>query len=109
MGARSEPVRSRPRETLVRLRTYAAALGLVAAALLLRQALDPLLGDRDLAEELLRRIPSLRVLYSSGYTDDIILHRGILQEGTPFLAKPFSPAALARKVREVLDAPGAAS
>jgi CheY-like chemotaxis protein len=61
--------------------------------------------------ELFRRLtairPETRVLYISGYADQAIVNRGILEAGAPFLQKPFSAAALARKVREVLDtAPG---
>jgi hypothetical protein len=41
----------------------------------------------------------------SGYTDDAIVHHGVLEEGTAFIGKPFSMDALARKVRETLDAP----
>ena len=47
--------------------------------------------------------PQLRLLYMSGYTDDAIVHHGVLNEGTPFRQKPFTPLALAQKVREVLD------
>jgi DNA-binding response OmpR family regulator len=43
-------------------------------------------------------------LFASGYTDDAVVRHGVLEEGTPYLQKPFTPESLARKVREVLDA-----
>ena len=52
-----------------------------------------------------RSARSMRVLYMSGYTDAAIAQQGILPPGTAFLSKPFTPDVLARKVREVLDAP----
>ena len=46
-----------------------------------------------------------RVLYASGYTDEAIARHGVLEPGTDFIQKPFSPDDLARRVREVLDRP----
>jgi PAS domain S-box-containing protein len=72
--------------------------------LLLTDVVMPQLGGRDLAARLAGTRREARVLYMSGYTDDAILHQGVLDTATAFLEKPFTPAALARKVREVLDA-----
>jgi CheY-like chemotaxis protein len=47
--------------------------------------------------------PDLKVLYVSGYTDDAIIHQGVLKQGTAFLQKPFTTDALARKIRDILD------
>jgi two-component system cell cycle sensor histidine kinase/response regulator CckA len=62
----------------------------------------PGLGGRELAERLLARDPSLRVLYLSGHTEDELVRQGVSSATVHFLPKPFSPAALAEKVRQVL-------
>ena len=73
---------------------------------------DVILGDMSgpaVAEALQALRPSIRVLYMSGYTDEAIVKTGVLDEGKPFLQKPFTPLQLARKIRDVLDEPGAGS
>jgi two-component system cell cycle sensor histidine kinase/response regulator CckA len=64
----------------------------------------PRMGGRQLAEELARARPDLPILFMSGYTDDAILQRGDSGASAAFVPKPISPLALARKVRQVLDA-----
>ncbi len=71
--------------------------------LLLTDVVMPLLGGQGLAEQLSAARPRLKVLFMSGYTDDSIAHHGVLDPDIPFLRKPFSPSALAHKVREALD------
>jgi signal transduction histidine kinase len=73
---------------------------------------DVILGDMSgpaVVEALSALRPSIRVLYMSGYTDEAIVRTGVLDEGKPFLQKPFTPLQLARKVREVLDEPDTGS
>jgi FixJ family two-component response regulator len=64
----------------------------------------PTMSGRDLVKRLGARNKKMRVLYMSGYTDNVIAQGGILEEGLAFLQKPFTPKALSQKVREVLDA-----
>ena len=71
--------------------------------LLLTDVVMPLLGGKGLAEQLSATRPDLKVLFISGYTDNTIAHHGVLEASIALLQKPFSPAALIRKVREVLD------
>jgi len=71
--------------------------------LVLSDVVMPVLNGRELSERLAVDHPEIRVLFMSGYTDDDIVRRGLLQPGAPFLQKPFVAADLSRKVRDVLD------
>ena len=71
--------------------------------LLLTDVVMPLMGDWELAELLSEIRPEAKVLYITGYTDDSIARRIALGDGTDFMQKPFTPAELAHKVREVLE------
>ncbi len=69
--------------------------------LLLTDVVMPIMGGRELAETLRRRLPDLRILFMSGYSDDALLYQEI--QGTSVIEKPFSSATLCRSVREALD------
>ncbi len=71
--------------------------------LLLSDVVLPGMNGKELYEEALAMGPSLKVLYMSGYTGNVIAHRGVLDEGVHFIQKPFTVYGLAVKVREVLD------
>jgi len=71
--------------------------------LLITDVVMPQMNGRQLAERLGAVRSGLKCLYMSGYTADVIAHRGVLDEGVSFIAKPFSLTTLAEKVREVLD------
>jgi two-component system, cell cycle sensor histidine kinase and response regulator CckA len=72
--------------------------------LLLTDVVMPRMSCPEVAQRLARMRPELRVLYMSGYSDDALIRRGVVEQGAAFLQKPFVPDALAHKVREVLDA-----
>ncbi len=71
--------------------------------LLLTDVIMPKMNGRQLCEKLSTKYPTLKTLYMSGYPGDTISHHGVLEEGIPFIEKPFSIAGLAMKVRQVLD------
>jgi CheY-like chemotaxis protein len=71
--------------------------------LLLTDIVMPRLDGRELANQMVSLRPDLKVLYMSGYTDDIIVHRGVLTQGAVLVQKPFTKRTLLQKVRETLD------
>ena len=113
-----EMVRHLVRETLVRAgykvmdtsdplearRLSASYRGMIH--LLITDVVMPKVSGRELAEELHARRGGMKVLYMSGYTDNAIVNTGILHKEVAFLQKPFTPAALTEKVREVLESGG---
>ena len=103
------------REMLSRLGYHVLTAGTGRAALQVAAAYDkpihlvltdvvmPDVDGRGLAEQFKQIRPDTRVLFMSGYTDDAVVRHGILQEGIAYLQKPFTPQALAAKVRAVLE------
>jgi PAS domain S-box-containing protein len=110
-----ERVLTRAGYRVLAARDGAAALALADAPprgridLLLADVVLPGMDGGQLAERLKATHPETRVLFTSGYTDDVIVQRGVLKPGIAFLAKPYAPADLVAKVRSVLDEPAAAA
>ncbi len=86
------------REAVLLSRNYVGTIDLLVSDVVM-----PEMGGRAVAEHIRRGRPHVKLLFCSGYTDDDVLRQGILLDQVPFLQKPFTPEALARRVREVLD------
>jgi CheY-like chemotaxis protein len=67
----------------------------------------PHMSGKELADRVRVLYPHTKILFTSAYTEHAIIHQGLLDPGVALLQKPFTPSALARKLREVLDAPAA--
>ncbi|HWD92292.1 MAG TPA: response regulator [Verrucomicrobiae bacterium] len=77
--------------------------------LVITDVIMPKMSGKELYDQIKVIAPRINVLFMSGYTDDALAHHGVLGPELSFLEKPFSPAGLARKVREVIDRPKARS
>ena len=87
-------------QALEQARTHPGSIHLLFTDVVL-----PGMSGTEIADRLCRERPGLRVLLTSGYTDRAEVRRGVLRQGLALLPKPFTPHALARAVREILDAP----
>jgi YesN/AraC family two-component response regulator len=63
----------------------------------------PQMGGRELAEKLKLKFPNLKILYTSGYTDDAVMRHGVIEANTNFMQKPYTPEAITNKIRQILD------
>jgi len=87
-----------PGEAMALAREHAGTIHLLITDVVL-----PEMNGRELSRQLQSLYPDLKILFMSGYTADVIAHRGVLEAGVWFIAKPFSRKDLAAKVRQVLD------
>ena len=71
--------------------------------LLFTDVVMPGMNGRELAARVAELRPAMKIIYTSGYTDDAVVRRGVLEDGINFVGKPHTRAELTRKVREVLD------
>jgi len=71
--------------------------------LVITDVIMPLMSGKVMAESLKTTNPDIKILFTSGYTDDIIANHGVLDAGVEFLSKPYTPSMLAHKVRAMLD------
>ena len=92
---------NKPKEALDIARKYTGEIHLLVTDVVM-----PEMNGKELKAEIQSQQPEIKVLYMSGYTSDVIMHRGILQRNVNFLQKPFTVDKLVNKVREVLDKPG---
>lgn len=76
--------------------------------LLVTDVVMPGMNGCDLAEKLLTMQPGMRVLFTSGYTANVIVHHGVLKDGMEFLSKPYTMDSLGKRIREILDSSGGA-
>ena len=74
--------------------------------MLLTDVVMPGAGGKVVADRLSAMRPGIKVLFMPGYTDEAIVHHGVLDSNVEFIQKPFSPLGLSKKVREVLDSNG---
>jgi CheY-like chemotaxis protein len=94
--------------TVLESESAAAALEILGAAskidLLFTDVVMPEMNGKKLVEEALKKRPGLKVLFTTGYTRNAVVHGGVLDPDVNFISKPFTIQQLASKVRAVLDA-----
>jgi YesN/AraC family two-component response regulator len=73
--------------------------------LLMTDVVMPGMNGRVLAERVRVLLPKIRVLFASGYTQNVIVNQGVLEEGIEFLAKPYSVDQLARRIAKLIETP----